>query len=638
MTATFLPVLSRLLSRHEIADLLNAFALPCALALADGKLFARTATWTHDAIDLNERDAYRVYPLIVRGTTLGLLAVAGAATEAERALQCTLDLLIAQSLEKREVANEALERYREINLMYRVSETIGLSQDANAIPRMALDESQRVIRASAGMVLVGENVQASFGAESDLRALRVAASEVVGTPRASIISETHASEFDAILWTPFKTQERVLGGIVLGRGAGELMFTASDEKLLMALAGQAAIALENVSLHQAELEKVRLKRELQLAYDVQASLIPRETPSVPGWEFAAHWQPAREVSGDFYDFFSVPTGQGIVIADVSDKGMHAALFMALTRSTVRASALAADSPADGLTGANRLLCADSTGGMFVTLFYAQLDPAKNEITYVNAGHNPPLVLRDATQELVELNRTGVMLGFDDSMEFGQRQVTLETGDMILFYTDGVTEANNAEGEQFGEERLRALLIEYANAAPSELLDALKHALAEFIGTAAQFDDITIVIAKRVPITQQHITIQDATVASVPRLHEFVEAACAAVNADEDLTFAFKLAVEEACANIVQHGYYEQPGFIELDFDVDAERITVTIVDHAPAFDPTQIPRPNLQASWEARQIGGLGWHLIQELMDEVVYEPGTARGNVLTITKQRGHD
>ncbi|MBI5305154.1 MAG: SpoIIE family protein phosphatase [Chloroflexi bacterium] len=635
MTTTAQPTLPRLITRRDVDALLSAFALPCALALPDGKLFARASTWLHDHIDLDERDAYRVYPLNANGVALGALAVAGDTTNAERALHQTLIVLLAQALEKREVANEALERYREINLMYRVSETIGLSHDADAIPRLVLEESKRVIHSSTGIVLIGEEVKASFGSDAQAVALRQAAREVIGTDHAAIISDTHVPEFGAILWTPLKTQERVLGGIVLGRGAGEPIFSASDEKLLMALAGQAAIALENVSLHHAELEKERFQRELQLAYDVQASLIPRETPIVPGWDFAAYWQPAREVSGDFYDFFPVPAGQSIVIADVSDKGMHAALFMALTRSTVRASTLAAESPADGLTRANRLLCADSTGGMFVTLFYAQLDPLKKEITYVNAGHNPPLVLRAATRELIELPRTGVMLGFNEGMEFAQANVALELGDMILFYTDGVTEANDASGEQFGEERLRAWMLEHADASPAALLDALKRALGEFIGSAAPFDDITVVIAKRVPVTHQRIAIPDATVECVPRLHEFVEAACAAADADDDLAFAFKLAVEEACTNIVEHGYRARPGMIELELDASATRIVVTITDHAPPFDPTQIPAPDLRADWQARKIGGLGWYLIRQLMDDVQYEPSTARGNVLTLVKQR---
>jgi sigma-B regulation protein RsbU (phosphoserine phosphatase) len=283
----------------------------------------------------------------------------------------------------------------------------------------------------------------------------------------------------------------------LARLSGQPIFTASDEKLLMALARQAAVAVDNTRLHNEMVTQERLKRELQLARDVQASLIPQSVPSVPNWDFAAYWRPAREVGGDFYDFIRREKKQmGLVIGDVSDKGMHAALFMALTRSTIRASSLAARLPSVGLTRANRLLCADSTGGMFVTLFYGQLDPVKNELTYVNAGHNPPLLYRAADRSLTELNRTGIMLGFDDRHEYGQLTVLLQPGDFVFCYTDGVTESVNAQNDQYGEERLVEILRGHSEASPDELLQALLKSVGAFTGDAPQFDDVTILIAKR----------------------------------------------------------------------------------------------------------------------------------------------
>jgi len=257
------------------------------------------------------------------------------------------------------------------------------------------------------------------------------------------------------------------------------------------------------------LEKERLEHELQLARDVQASLIPSTTPKIPGWDFAAYWQPAREVSGDFYDFISnvgeknlaqvAAAGspmEGIVIGDVSDKGMHAALFMALTRSVVRASTTAGLSPADGLTQTNRLLVADSTNGMFVTLFYMQLDPQKNELTYVNAGHNPPLHYRAKEKDLVELKATGIMLGFTDIVVHKQRSVQLEPNDFVVIYTDGVTEAMDEQNEQFGDDRLSDLILAQHDQTPQEMMLALRHAVSAFVGNRNQSDDITVVIVKR----------------------------------------------------------------------------------------------------------------------------------------------
>jgi sigma-B regulation protein RsbU (phosphoserine phosphatase) len=200
------------------------------------------------------------------------------------------------------------------------------------------------------------------------------------------------------------------------------------------------------------------------------------------------------VAGDFYDF--IP-GQrlGVVIADVSDKGMAAALFMALSRSIVRASVVHVISPAERITQANRLICADAVNGMFVTLLYAQLDPVTGELVYVNAGHNLPLLLRAGSDELMELTRTGMALGIDESVLYNQRSVMLNPGDLILFYTDGVTDALDVQGREFGLDRLRRMVLDHRGASAKDLAAALDQALAEF-GGAVRYDDITVVVARR----------------------------------------------------------------------------------------------------------------------------------------------
>jgi serine phosphatase RsbU (regulator of sigma subunit) len=530
--------IQRLLGRNQANALLQTFAssvpgLELAIFRTDGTLFVQTDGWNKKLVNLEglQKDS-RLYPLSAASQPVGTLVAQGKSSSKdnplERAVQQSLDALLAQSLDRREVANEALERYREINLMYRVSETIGALLDVGKIPQMVLEEGQRVIHAKSGIVLLSPpnggaewEIKASDCVDSPAEALKEIARQALGdawqSERAAILTELPTQSLRAILYAPLKGKNNVLGAIILSRAPDQPVFTASDSKLLMALASQAAISVENARLHLAVLEKERLEHELELARDVQASLIPSQTPSIPGWDFAAFWQPAREVSGDFYDFISDvgttlvardldtepgsaravgPSRQGIVIADVSDKGMHAALFMALTRSIVRASTTAGLSPADGLTQTNRLLCADSVNGMFVTLFYSQLDPQKHELTYVNAGHNPPLHYRSKEKMLAELTATGIMLGFDESRRLEQRSVKLEPGDFVLFYTDGVTEAMNEQNDQYGEERLWDLLHVNSSASASDLLHAVRISLAGFVGNRAQSDDITIVIAKR----------------------------------------------------------------------------------------------------------------------------------------------
>jgi sigma-B regulation protein RsbU (phosphoserine phosphatase) len=542
--------LQRILDRTELSAYLNIFARPgvgLGVLRADGQLFVSVGDWPPADAQMLARfraesepttfENYRCYPLRAGAYFWGTLVTHGEAAERDHwdaALWRSLGTILDQALAKRSVASEALERYREISLLYRLAVTIGASLDAEAIPQMMLDECNRIIKADAGVVVLGDYWEVKAGSgdahhRENLAKLarRILADETRhGQP--SIITDEPGGApapglniYSALMWVPLKINEQVLGGFILARIKGQPVFTASDEKLLVALAGQASYAVENARLHRAALDKQRLERELQLAFDVQARLMPRHVPTIAGWEFAAWWQPAKEVSGDYYDFiihehhkvddilsflseenssrtFSKTRGHapiGLVVADVSDKGMHAALYMALTRSTVRASTLAPMAPADSLSQANRLLCADSTGGMFVTLFYARLNPVTNEIIYVNGGHNPPFWYQAAQDRFVELKGNGIMLGFDETWQFEQISIQVEKGDFIALYTDGVTEAVNQRREQYGEARLMQVLQQSAGQPAEAVLQAVQKSLTEFMSNAPQFDDITFVVAK-----------------------------------------------------------------------------------------------------------------------------------------------
>jgi sigma-B regulation protein RsbU (phosphoserine phosphatase) len=239
------------------------------------------------------------------------------------------------------------------------------------------------------------------------------------------------------------------------------------------------------------------KRELEMAVKVQSQLIPLHLPQIPGWEFAACWQPAKEVSGDYYDFIPNKGRMGIVVADVSGKGMPAALFMASTRSIIRAKATAFMSPADNLSQANLLLCADAAKGMFVTLFYAEVEPESPALSYVSCGHNPPFWYRSDRREIAELDPTGTVLGMREDAQYQTAQIEVGRGDVLAFYTDGFTEAFNERRELFGEDRMKEILTRHAAEPPTRLLEEILREIEVFVGTAPPSDDRTIVIAKRV---------------------------------------------------------------------------------------------------------------------------------------------
>jgi len=406
-------------------------------------------------------------------------------------------------------------------LLYRISQTLNSSLDLDEVLNRVMDEVIAVTRAERGfLVLRRPDDILVFQAARGLDHQRIEAPEFEvsrsivekvargGQPMLTSDAQSDArlnlrqSVLDlglrSILCVPLQLKGQVTGVIYVDNRLQAGIFAPADLELLSAIAPTAAIAIENARLYQAALEQGRLERELQMAREVQARLMPRATPQLSGWEFAARWQPAREVAGDYYDFIpDHPDGSvGFVIADVTDKGMPAALFMALTRSVVRASTTAAASPAEAITQANRLICADSANGMFVTLFYGRLDPASGRLTYVNAGHNPPLLFAGGQPQPAALTRTGMALGIFSGVRYDEQIVQLAPGDWLFLYTDGVTDALNAAGERFDEGTLAQALADLRGRGADEILDGVDRALRAFGGDRPPFDDVTLMLVKR----------------------------------------------------------------------------------------------------------------------------------------------
>jgi phosphoserine phosphatase RsbU/P len=305
--------------------------------------------------------------------------------------------------------------------------------------------------------------------------------------------ETHGLLFHASV--PLRSQGKLLGIINVATAEWQLL-TSADLQFLSAAGALVAAALERAHLYDSvKDQRDHFERELLVAHDVQASLLPAELPDVPGFRLAAHWRSARQVAGDFYDIFPLHEGRwAIVIADVSDKGAPAALFMAMARALIRTSATRHHSPAGTLMQVNETIIAQSTYTMFVTLVYAVLDPATGVLTYANAGHNPPIVRR-ASGILEQLPRTGRVLGAFEKLHLTEGAITLSSGDALVLYTDGVTDALNPAGEDYGVDRLTAAVTSAPIMAPA-MLDSLGADLALFTRDAPQPDDITFFIVTR----------------------------------------------------------------------------------------------------------------------------------------------
>ncbi|HEX9839517.1 MAG TPA: GAF domain-containing protein [Anaerolineales bacterium] len=296
---------------------------------------------------------------------------------------------------------------------------------------------------------------------------------------------------------PIAIKDDLYGVMLIEEAPGGLRFRARRLEIITGIAQQAALAIQNDLLQNEMVVRERLETEIQLARQIQQTFIPESLPQFPDWELAARWKTARQVGGDFYDVFDLPHKRlGLFIADVADKGVPAALFMALTRTLVRAAVIEADSPAEALKRVNDLLIPDTKQGMFVTAVYAVLDMDKNELTYVNAGHNPPLWIKcDGGVE--RLTRTGVALGAAEDLKYEQRTIPLQANDSILLYTDGLTESFNLDGEFFGEPRLMEAIAANQCASASDLLDVVEKSLLNFVQDMPPADDLTMLVLRRV---------------------------------------------------------------------------------------------------------------------------------------------
>lgn len=298
----------------------------------------------------------------------------------------------------------------------------------------------------------------------------------------------------ALLAAPLLDGEECIGVIEFLNPQGRSAFSREDEELMEYFAGLVSAALVRIRAHDAALERAQVQRDLDLAREMQQGLLPREFPGkdqAPGVEIFARLDPAKEVSGDLYDFFTVEPGKMcFVVGDVSGKGVAAGLFMAVTRTLIRATAVPGRRPLEILERVNAQLCAENRANLFVTMILGIVDTTTGRMEYGQGGHNPPIVL-PAKGEPVYEPSGGMPLGVFEDAKFGQRQLELKVGETLLVYTDGVTEAMNPQRELFGEERLKEAVREQSRLSPESLTQRVVAEVARFANGAEPSDDITL---------------------------------------------------------------------------------------------------------------------------------------------------
>jgi serine phosphatase RsbU (regulator of sigma subunit)/anti-sigma regulatory factor (Ser/Thr protein kinase) len=438
------------------------------------------------------------------------------------------------------------------------------------------------------------------------------------------------------LVAPLVSQGELIGMLNLGKRLSEQDYSNYDHKLLENLAAQAAPAVRVAQLIQQQQREAqaheRLEQELRIARLIQQTLLPKETPRLPGWEVASFYQPARAVGGDFYDFLLFPDGLvGFIVGDVTDKGVPAALVMATTRSLLRAAAERLIFPGQVLERANELLHADIPPKMFVTCLYALLDPATGRLRYANAGHDLPY--RRRPEGVDELRATGMPLGLMPGMRYEEKETVLAPGETLLLYSDGLVEAHNPRREMFGFPRLRTLVTQHEGG--PALIDFLMTQLAEFTGPVwEQEDDVTMVLVQHcLPQTAPELPASDKN-QSWRNLVEFslasilgnereairqVGQAVQTLSIPDSLLDRLKTAVAEATMNAIEHGNKNQPDLpVVIQVQASPTAVRVRITDQGGDQPIPEPEAPNLEAKLAGLQTPrGWGLFLIKNLTDEM---------------------
>ncbi len=428
-------------------------------------------------------------------------------------------------------------------------------------------------------------------------------------------------------------EEEIYGGL---RRVGKMVFLLQVIGVAMLLFILWSMARSQIRYRKLNERKDKMARELQIASNIQMSMVPKIFPPFPernDLDMSATIVPAKEVGGDLYDFYIRDEKLFFCVGDVSGKGIPASLVMAVTRTMFRTVSAHEDSPQKIVSSMNDSMADMNESNMFVTFFCGVLDLKTGHLRYCNAGHNAPFTLTDAIKPLpVQPN---LPLGIIGGMNFCEQEMALCYDDALFLYTDGLTEAENLAHEQFGEERICATL---RGRKPSDAhLENIKRAVADYVGEAPQSDDLTMLFIHYLGRPEESGNTRKVVlhndIHEIPALAEFVDSVAEAQQLPADTAMNLNLALEEAVSNVMLYAYPEgTQGTVEIEAIPAAGTLTFILSDNGKPFDPTAAPDVNPDAGLDERPIGGLGIHLVRTIMDEISYERRGDR-NILTMIK-----
>jgi len=382
-------------------------------------------------------------------------------------------------------------------------------------------------------------------------------------------------------------------------------------------------------------EKERMDTELGVATQIQASMLPCIFPPFPNrheFDIYASMLPAKEVGGDFYDFFFVDENiLAVVIADVSGKGVPAALFMVIAKTLIKNNACSGKKPKEVFEIVNNMLNENNDAFMFVTAFMGYYDITSGKFVYVNAGHNPPLVKKCGGSCEFLKTTPHFFLAWNKDTQYAEEEIILNSGDILYLYTDGVTEALNKDNELFSEQRLLEAFNKYGDYQPKELLHAIKQEIDSFAEDTEQADDITMLVLKVNSITEKYAKKLEveANIENLDAVLDFINAELP--NCPLELRNNIDVAVEEIFVNIANYAYKPDKGNVAIYISAK-QKISIKFEDKGRAYNPLEQGEPDLDKPLMERKIGGLGIFLVKKLMDDVEYMR-TENKNILIITK-----
>jgi len=388
----------------------------------------------------------------------------------------------------------------------------------------------------------------------------------------------------------------------------------------------------------------RIDKELEMAKNIQASALPSRFPAYPNrddFDIYATMTPAKEVGGDFYDFyFTEKDVFHVLIADVSGKGIPAAMFMMRAKTELKTLTEAGQEIASCFTNGNAALCEGNDAEMFVTAWQGTVDLRTGAVRFANAGHNPPVVYRAETGRFEYLRtRPGFVLAGMEGIRYKEQSFDLKPGDVLFLYTDGVTEATDANNELYGEERLLTVLNSRKWDDMQALLTAVKADIDAFVGDAPQFDDITMVGFRFIgKAPKPSIRFDEAKIADIPAVTEFVEAELEKLGCPMKAVMQIDIAIDELYSNIANYAYkgIENKGAtVEVGRTEDGRGVEITFTDNGIPYNPVKYEDPDTTLSADERPIGGLGIYMVKQSMDDMRYEYHDGR-NMLTIRKDFG--